>query len=447
MGSMRTDVRPPITPGIDSALTVAGYAARDIAAEVDSLAAPQLEVLVPALAATIARFEAVRLRALQAADRVRVGDRVGMPTTADWAAAVSGEKRDKARRDCELADKLASRPVFAEALASGAVSMAQASALAGAVRPSDTEQRALLDDAAALSVNELERRVTRFNLDRERAPEPVFPSVSIVPTRSGVKAEVVLDVVGGEVFTTAVDAAAQKLSFESGSPLTQRRAAGLTAICRFFLDHHRKVTHRLGRPHVVVNVPLGTLTDDHPSGSAMLGSGAVIDSATARRLACDASVSRLITGPASEPLDIGRASRSIPTGISRQLIVEDQHCRWPGCQSPAWSCEGHHVRWWDGPYCGETKLSNLALMCWHHHHLLHRDRGWELSLDPQTRRLTVRYRGRLVGTTDPPGRRRRTEPACAPASATTAPPGRATDLASVRQTALFDAVAAHVPAV
>jgi Domain of unknown function (DUF222) len=198
---------------------------------------------------------------------------------------------------------------------------------------------------------------------------------------------------------------------------------------------------------VVVNIPLGTLTDDRPSGSAVLGSGSVIDSGTARQLACDASVSRLITGPASEPLDIGRASRSIPTGISRLLIVEDQHCRWPGCQSPAWSCEGHHVRWWDGPYRGETKLSNLALMCWHHHHLLHKDGGWELSLDPQTRRLTVRYRGRLVGTTDPPGRRRRAEPACAPAAPTTAPAGPVTELTSVRQTALFDAVAAHVPAI
>jgi hypothetical protein len=446
MALVRTRVRA-ISPAVDSALGAAGSAAADIVAEVDSLEALQLEELVPALAQTIARFESVRLRVLHAADRLRVGARAGMGTTAEWAAAVSGEKRGKARGDCELADKLASQPVFAEALASGAVSMAQAAALAGAVQPSDSEQRALLDDAAAMSVNELERRVTRFNLDRERAPEPVVPSVSIIPTKSGVKAEVTLDALGGEVFTTAVDAAAQRLSFESGTPLTQRRAAGLTAISRFFLDHHRKVTHRLGRPHVLVNVPLRTLTDDHPSASAVLGSGAVIDPGTARQLACDASVSRLITGPASEPLDIGRASRSIPTGISRLLITEDQHCRWPGCQSPAWSCEGHHVRWWDGPYRGETKLSNLALMCWHHHHLLHTDRGWELSLDPQTRRLTVRYRGRLVGTTDPSGRRRRTEPACAPAAPTTAPAGPATELASVRQTALFDAVAAHIPAI
>src|SRR5262245_3955126 len=109
-----------ISPAADSALMVADYTASDLAGEVDGLGAAQLELFVPAVAAVIARFEAVRLAALRAADRFGVGDRAGMRSTADWAAATCGEKRGKARGDCELADKLAVRPVFAEALASGA---------------------------------------------------------------------------------------------------------------------------------------------------------------------------------------------------------------------------------------------------------------------------------------------------------------------------------------
>jgi Domain of unknown function (DUF222) len=410
-----------ITPGVDSALMAAGYAASDLAGEVDGLGAPQLEVLVPAVAALIARFEAVRLAALRSADRLRVGDRAGMRSTAEWAAAACGDKRGKARGDCELADRLASRPVFADALGSGVVSKAQAAALADAVEPSAVEQQELLAEAAELSVGELERRVARFNLDRHQPPEPIVPSVTITSTKAVVKLDATLDPLAGEVVTTALDAAAQQLTFEAGTSLAQRRAAGLCAASRYFLEHHREVTHRLGRPHVVVTVPLPVLADDDSAGSATLGSGAMIDAATARRLACDASVARLVTGPASEPLDIGRATRSIPTGIARVLIVEDRHCRWPGCQAPAWSCEGHHVRWWDGPYRGETKLKNLVLLCWFHHHLLHNDRGWELHLTPETRRLTVSYRGRLVGVTDPPGRRRRTEPVPAPATSTRQP--------------------------
>ncbi len=57
------------------------------------------------------------------------------------------------------------------------------------------------------------------------------------------------------------------------------------------------------------------------------------------------------------------------------------------------------------------------LLCWHHHHLLHKDHQWRLVLDASTRRLDVHYRDRLVGTTHPPGRRR-TGPDPAPARPT-----------------------------
>ena len=195
---MRTGVRS-ITERIDSALMVAGWSAHDIADEVDGLAAPQLADLVPALASTISRFEAVRLAALRAADRARVCDLGGMADTASWAAAATGEKRGKARGDVELADKLADLGPIASAFADGRVSKSQASALAGAHAPSADEQAELLEAAASLSLPELERRVERFNLDRDRpADEPVVPAVTITPTRGGVKIDGTLDALGGE---------------------------------------------------------------------------------------------------------------------------------------------------------------------------------------------------------------------------------------------------------
>ena len=437
-----------MSPEVDAALDAATDAARVLSGEVDSLAAPQLAVMVPAVAKVIARFEAVRLSAVRAADRANVAAASGMASTADWMAAATGEKRGKARGDVELAGKLAGLAEVAGALANGEVSKTQADTLAGAEGATSAEQRELLDDAKQMSVTELERRIERFNRDRDQPPPEVVPTVHLTPGRDGsVRADVTLDALGGEMFTTALDAAHSQMSFEKGTSLAERRAAGLVGLCRFFLENHKSLHHRLGRPHAIVTIPLATLQDDSGSAMATLGSGALVDAATARQLACDAGISRRITGPGSEPLDVGRTTRSIPTAIARQLIVEDRTCRWPGCQSPAWTCEGHHVRFWEAPHYGETKLTNLVLLCWHHHHLLHKDRGWELSLDPRTRRLTVRYRGRLVGTTDPPGRRQRTEPARAPAAPTTAPPGPATELASVGQTALFDAVAAHVPAI
>jgi hypothetical protein len=90
MGVVRTVVRP-ISPEVDAALAAAARAASDVAAAVDGLDPAQLEGLVPALTATIARFESVRLAALRAADGVGVADRAGMRSTADWAAAARGQ--------------------------------------------------------------------------------------------------------------------------------------------------------------------------------------------------------------------------------------------------------------------------------------------------------------------------------------------------------------------
>src|SRR5262245_42041176 len=82
-----------VSPEVDAALGAAVDAAGVLAGEVESLAAPQLAMMVPAVAKVIARFEAVRLAAVRAADRANVAASAGMVSTADWMAATTGEKR------------------------------------------------------------------------------------------------------------------------------------------------------------------------------------------------------------------------------------------------------------------------------------------------------------------------------------------------------------------
>ncbi len=66
-------------------------------------------------------------------------------------------------------------------------------------------------------------------------------------------------------------------------------------------------------------------------------------------------------------LSVGRKTRTIPPPIRRALEFRDQGCRFPGCTSR--HCDAHHIEHWaDG---GETKLSNLVLLCRRHHRLLH----------------------------------------------------------------------------
>jgi hypothetical protein len=97
----------------------------------------------------------------------------------------------------------------------------------------------------------------------------------------------------------------------------------------------------------------------------------------ARRLACDCAVIPAVLGSRSEPLDIGRRSRVVPTAIRRALVLRDGGCAFPGCTVPASWCDAHHLRHWaDG---GGTAIDNLALMCGYHHDLLHQS-GWRARM-------------------------------------------------------------------
>jgi hypothetical protein len=79
-------------------------------------------------------------------------------------------------------------------------------------------------------------------------------------------------------------------------------------------------------------------------GSASLGLGGPINADTARRIACDAEIIPVVLGSRGEPLDVGRASRTVPTAIRRAVILRDGGCAFPGCSIPARWCDIHHGR-------------------------------------------------------------------------------------------------------
>jgi len=74
-------------------------------------------------------------------------------------------------------------------------------------------------------------------------------------------------------------------------------------------------------------------------------------------------------GPDGQPLDVGRATRSISPALRRALTVRDGGCRWAGCDRPAAWTDAHHLISW--AHGGETKLSLLVLLCRPHHRQVH----------------------------------------------------------------------------
>jgi hypothetical protein len=157
----------------------------------------------------------------------------------------------------------------------------------------------------------------------------------------------------------------------------QARADALTALATQALDSGRLPDRNGERPHLTVTVDLPTL-QRQPHG-ATTGSGADLDwvgpipADTARRIACDAAVTRILTAGPSIILDAGRATRAVNPGLRRALAVRDHGCIHPACDRPPPWTDAHHITHWaDG---GPTNLDNLALLCRHHHRQIHEGRA------------------------------------------------------------------------
>lgn len=120
------------------------------------------------------------------------------------------------------------------------------------------------------------------------------------------------------------------------------------------------------RRQLVVHVDLETLAHDTP-GSCETGDGHAISPETARRLGCDSALIP-IRRRDGRPLSVGRRTRALPAHLRRALHARDRECRFPGCHQRH-HLDAHHLHHW--AHGGLTALTNLTLLCHHHHTLLH----------------------------------------------------------------------------
>ena len=132
---------------------------------------------------------------------------------------------------------------------------------------------------------------------------------------------------------TAIDALAKPLDSHDDRTVAQREADALADICGYILDHG-EVPHCSGhRPHLNVLIDLADL--EHRTRHATLTADVL------RMLAGDAAVVPIVLGGAGQPLDMGRATRTIPDGLRRAVYARDQRCARCG-PPPSW-CEIHHI--------------------------------------------------------------------------------------------------------
>lgn len=262
--------------------------------------------------------------------------------------------------------------------------------------------------------------------------------VDIAPTLGGYHLSGFLTEEHGLALTTAVRSIMGAPATGDARSPGQRRAQALADLARIVLDNGHTGTGAAVRPHLSVTVSWtelqamvaksrikDTSTDmtgtgntspasggftgmagvtglGTPSSKALIKAPAVftetntpVPAGVLRRIACDGQITRIVFGPDSQVLDVGRTQRTITGQLRRAVIARDKHCVLGQCDQPPSRCEVHHAvrHWADG---GETSVTNAALLCWYHHDLvdtqhitMHYDNGWH---------FTDRY-GRPVHTT------------------------------------------------
>ena len=183
-----------------------------------------------------------------------------------------------------------------------------------------------------------------------------------------------LDPEGGAMLQTALNPLMHPVPGDTRLA-EQRRADALVELCRRQLESGTLPQTGRQKTQLSITVSAAALAGLPGTEGGHLNWAGIVPAQTAQRLSCDASLRVIALNDKGLPIDVGRATRSIPTGLARALAVRDGGCRFPTCDRPIDWTQGHHLQHWTQD--GETNLKNVFLLCGFHHHLTH-EGAWRL---------------------------------------------------------------------
>lgn len=254
-----------------------------------------------------------------------------------------------------------------------------------------TGERALLDLAQAHSLRDFQRLAQRFAhvVDPEADERGYREAIAreyfdLAATTGGYHLSGFLTTEHGQLVKTAMRAVTGTPASDDTRTVSQRRAGALAGLSRLVLDKGLGGTVGTHRPHLSVHVSHTELHDLHhrPCGAPSRPPVDLVALVTAppaewedrrgpiprevlRRIAADCEVTRVVFGPDSQVVDVGRTQRTFAGHLRRAVVARDRTCVWPGCGAPAAIGQIHHAvkRWADG---GTTRVGEGALVCAFH---------------------------------------------------------------------------------
>lgn len=334
--------------------------------------------------------------------------------TAEVLSRACGISRSEAKRGISRVDTLTLVPQLESALNNGSVSIAHIDAVTHALAPlSDQDKKKLASrgnwmnkvashttpDNFARAVRHAvqqvhsESGVSQFEQQQMRTflRHWVDRDSGMVCIRGEFDPESGLNIVGR--LQSSVDKIINAGSTrENSRSADQLRALGLVALVSHInSDTVTALQPTYSRAEVTVVIDLHTLQSGrHPRTFMHTGSDIELPIESVRRIACEAKIIPVVLGSNGVVLDVGRSSRLATSHQRRALEAMHATCAIPDCTVPVGQCQPHHIAYWNSG--GSTDMNNLIPLCGSHHRCVH-EGGWKLSIDADTRQLTVRQPG------------------------------------------------------
>jgi hypothetical protein len=337
----------------------------------------------------------------------------GLRSCAEWLAWRCGLSVSAAREKVRTAQALRALPLVSMAFADGRLSYSKVRALTRVAHLHDEDS--LLDYALRVTAPQVEERCRQI---RNATPESSTVAWRAWERRSAtlwrdeargiMRISVEVPIEQGELIAQAMKRAAETGDSVVGLEFTAfpadavrdsaaatpsaangwqaQQADALVAIAKDYLSGEPSGESCCAADHNQIVV--------HTDGSALHGGPGRSDLPieVVKRLACDGSLITIVEDEEGTPLDVGRKRRTITTALRRALWARDRHCSFPGCDNRLY-VDAHHIEHWvDG---GETSLSNLTLLCTHHHTLVH-EGGFRIRRDGAGAIYFQRLDGRAI---------------------------------------------------
>ena len=327
-------------------------------------------------------------------------ERQGSASTVDWVRHEAKMSRTAAINAVRVGEQMPSLPESVDAVRRGEIGYAHLALMAGTSAAVNEPGSPTAFDERPLLAKAREHSVGRFRHDCDHARHAAdaagfladhltaveWRSLEMSSVENGVLLRARLDTVGADTLRSALEPLATKTGAEDPRRRKRRMADALIELANHGLDSGELPSQGGQRPHVQVTTTLETLMGVCGAPAGTLQFSEPVSIATVQRLACDASITRILLNPKSLPVDVGRATRAPSAGLRKALVARDGGCIWPGCERPASWTAAHHFKHWG--HFGETELPNMGLVCYRHHELCH-EGGWNLAWSDDGRLLVI----------------------------------------------------------